>query len=223
VVATVVRSFPPLWNNLTGTFSGLNMYHIWTRGREVKSILASSIGSPGYNHYIRLFILSGIDMAITIPFNIWHFTTFSKLSPSSWPGWKPLHSKWSLIPVFTAAELRTISAHPFYELEIARWICVVYGFVFFGLFCATAEVKKCYASAWQHVSKIFCWKTGFSQESPRYMLGFVLFQFISGQLIDIGVSTAYTSASLGTSILLLIHMMRPDFRMGSAGALSRPQ
>jgi Pheromone A receptor len=190
-VATVVRSFPPLWNNLTGKFSGLNMYHIWTRGREVKSILASSIGSPGYDHYIRLFMLSGIDMAITIPFNIWYFTTYFRFHLLPWLGWKVVHSDWSQILGFTTAKLRT-APRSFYQLEITRWICVIYGFVFFGLFCATAEAKKRYASAWQYVSKIFCWKIGFSQESPRYMLGFVLFQFISRQLIDIGVSTAYT-------------------------------
>jgi Pheromone A receptor len=177
-----VRTLPPrVCNNLTGTLLGLNMYHIWTGGREVKSILGCSTGSPSYNHYTRLLMLSGIDILVTIPFNIWYFTTWFPIYP--WPGWNAIHSSWSYMTL-TTAELTKIPSM-FYEHEITRWMYVVYGFIFFGLFGVVAEVWTYYASAWQYVSKIFCWQTGHPRESSRYVLGFVLFQSFFHCLIDL--------------------------------------
>jgi pheromone a factor receptor len=157
-------------DNLTGSFSGLNMYRIWTRGREVKSILASSTGGPAYNHYIRLFMLSGIDILITIPLNIWYFTTFFQIPVSPWPGWKFVHSNWSQIEQYTTADVKS-SPPMFYQFEVTRWMCVVYGFVFFGLLGVTAEARKHYWSAWKSVSKLLCLQTGLLRESSGYVLG----------------------------------------------------
>jgi pheromone a factor receptor len=148
------------------------MYCIWTKGREVKSILGSSSspGSAGYNHYIRLFMLSGIDILITIPFNIWYLTTYFHAPFLPWPGWTAIHTNWSHPLLFPLAKL---GSQNLYQVEAARWVCVVYGLVFFGLFGVATEAKKHYASAWQHVSNIFCCKT--ELESSRYVLEFILF------------------------------------------------
>jgi Pheromone A receptor len=142
------------------------MYSIWTKGREIKSNLGSSrTGGPGYNHYVRLFILSGIDIVISMPFNIWYFTSYlSHLS--SWPGWKFVHSFGSQVAVSTTAEVRN-SPKLLYQFEISRWSCVAYGFVFFALLGVTMEAREHYSSAWRYVSKIFCWKTGSLRESSR--------------------------------------------------------
>jgi pheromone a factor receptor len=172
-VPTAVRPFPLPWNTLTGSLSGLNMYRIWTRGRQVKSIISSSTGSPSYNHYIRLFMLSSIDMLFTIPFNIWWFTTYFQVPILPWPGWKYIHSDWSNILRLTTAELRA-NPHLLYQVEISRWICVFYGFIFFVFFGVTAEARKHYASPWQTVSKTFYRQKGFPRESSEYVLGFVL-------------------------------------------------
>jgi pheromone a factor receptor len=152
------------------------MYRTWIERREIKSILASSSGSLGNNQYTRLFMLSAIDMAITIPFNTWYFTTWIQTTLVSWPGWKALHRNFSQISVVTTAEVRSDS-RLYSQTEITRWMYVAYGFIFFGLFGVTAEARKHYASAWLYVLQIFSWKTGFSRESFRYvLLGCVLFQ-----------------------------------------------
>jgi hypothetical protein len=104
-------------------------------------------------------MLSGIDILvnilITIPFNIWYSTAWFPTYP--WPGWNAIHRNWSYT---------------------TRWMYVVYGFVFFGLFGVAAGARKHYASAWQYVSKIFCWQTKLSREPSKYVFGFVLFQSI---------------------------------------------
>jgi pheromone a factor receptor len=163
-VSTAVRPLLLLWNSLTGSFSGLNMYHIWTKGRELKSIISSSTGGPNYNHYIRLFMLSGIDIVITIPFNIWYFTTYFQSPLLPWPGWKSVHSDWSQINAITTAELRR-SPRLFYQFEVTRWMCIVYGFVFFVFFGVASEGRKHYMFAWQSILKIFCGQRGLSRES----------------------------------------------------------
>jgi Pheromone A receptor len=157
------------------------MYHIWTKGQEIRSIMGSSTDSPDYNQYIRLFMLCGIDSLITISLNIWYFRTWFPTYP--WPGWKLIHSNWSQISFATAAELAG-APQALYQLEIARWVCVGYGFIFFGFFGIAAEARTNYASACRCVSKVFWWKTGFPGESFKYVLGFVLFQYISCDSID---------------------------------------
>jgi pheromone a factor receptor len=138
------------------------MYQIWTKGREFKSIIGSSPGSPSYNHYMRLFVLSGIDILITIPFNVWYFATWFPVA-IPWPGWKSIHSGWSHIPLVTLADL-TSNPSAFYQFEMSRWIWVAYGFIFFGLLGVSPGARMHYASAWQY---LLCWRGGFSRKSSR--------------------------------------------------------
>jgi Pheromone A receptor len=160
-----------LQSNLIGPFTGLNIYRIWTNRRETKSILSSSTGNPADNRYNRLFMLSGMDIAIAIPFNIWYFTTNFPLLP--WLGWKAVHRHWSQVFIMNPAVSRT-DPRMFYQAEIPRWTCVVYGFLFFFFFGVTAEARRQYASVWKYVSKLFCWQAKFSRESSGYVLGFYL-------------------------------------------------
>jgi pheromone a factor receptor len=143
------------------------MYHIWTKRREIKSILASSVGSPGYNHYNRLFMLSGIDIAITIPFNIWYFTTVFQAALPSWPGWKSVHGHFSQIEIFTTAVLNS-HLQVLCEMELTRWTSVLYGFLFFLFFGVGAEARKHYLHAWYYISKIFCLQMESFRGSSRY-------------------------------------------------------
>jgi Pheromone A receptor len=145
------------------------MYRIWTKGREIKTILGSSrTGSPDYHHYIRLFILSGVDMVVTIPFNLWYTKTYvDYIFP--WPGLGYIRSLRSQITVILRANIQTTPRF-LYQLELARWNAVLYGLIFFGFFGLSAEARKRYASVWLHVSKIFCWKTRFLRESSGYAL-----------------------------------------------------
>jgi Pheromone A receptor len=161
--------------NLSRSFSGLNMYHIWTRGQEIKSILGSLTGVPGYNHYTRLFILSAINIVVIVPFNIWYFAMWLQTSIGLWPGWKGTHSTWAQINITTTPELTSVPQH-FYQIKIPRWMNVVSGLIFFVFFSVTVKARKHYASAWQYISKIFGLQMGFSSGC---MLGFVLFRLIS--------------------------------------------
>lgn len=157
----------PTWRLGLGIISGvygcMNMRYIWNKRQDIQTIMSSSTGSVGYNHYLKLFVLSGIDILITIPYNVWSFTTWFPISP--WPGWKAVHS-WSKIPVIPASVWRT-NPSTNWMCELGRWISVVYAFAFFLFFGVGAEVRRDYKSAWDYVSKKFCWQRGSSQTSSR--------------------------------------------------------
>jgi Pheromone A receptor len=145
------------------------MYRIWTTGREIKSILGSSrTGGPDYYHYIRLFILSGVDMVVTIPFILWYTKTYlDYILP--WPGLGYLRSLRSQVVVSASADIQS-SPRLVYQLELARWNAVLYGLIFFGFFGVSAEAREHYASVWLYVSKTFYWKTRFLRGSSGYVL-----------------------------------------------------
>jgi Pheromone A receptor len=153
------------------------MYHIRTKRVEIKSILGSQVstGDPSHSHYTRLFMLSGLDMLVTIPFNAWYFASWFPVV--SWPGWNFVHRYRSQVVQITTAELKSTPKY-FYQLEVIRWMNVAFGLVFFVFFGVSAEARKHYADAWRYVLKTFFWQPGSSQESG-YVLGIVLYHPLS--------------------------------------------
>ena len=151
------------------------MYHIWIRRQAAKPVLGYSRGLFNSSLHLRLFMLSGVDLLITIPFNTWVFTTWFPVHP--WMGWTAVHSEIS--HVFTLSitfwwgrpELRHV-------VEGVRWISVVYGLVFFLLFGFTDEAMGCYTSILQYIAKKIGYQTKFSGSS-EYVIGLELLQNIS--------------------------------------------
>jgi Pheromone A receptor len=137
------------------------VYHILTKRRVIKSILSNSTGhgTQGYDHYIRLFLFSGLDILITLPFNIWYFVTWFSIIPT--PGLKVNPHDWSHIPTVTRAQWGSSTLLTMF-LELPRWIEVVYGFIFFIFFGVGAQAKRDYASAWKYMTK-----TIWQRKSPR--------------------------------------------------------
>jgi len=137
---------------VSGVYSCLNIYILWTKQRDVKSILSSSDGGVGYNIYIRLFTLSGIDLLIAVPYNLFDVSTWFPLS--RWPGWTAAHAHWSNIAIITTSDIQQSSA-AMVQSEFFRWIYVAYGIAFLVVFAGGAKSRIRYASAWQLISKKF--------------------------------------------------------------------
>jgi Pheromone A receptor len=149
-VSTAVRSSSLLKNLITGSCSGLNMYHIWTKRRIVKSMLGSSSGGRlEYDTCIKLFIISGIDILAGIPLNIYAFTTWFPVK--AWPGWKAVHSTWSRIIVLTTAEWKSDPIGRS-TVEGIRLTSVGYGFVFF-FFGLSYDAWETYTSGLGYLAK----------------------------------------------------------------------
>jgi len=165
---------------------GLNIYHIWTKQRKIKSILNSSAGGIGYNIYIRLFILSGIDLFLALPFNLWYLSTWFPLLP--WPGWSFVHADWSYILRIPTSQSSLILKYNF-----MRWINVAYGIAFLMVFAGGAEARERYGSAWKRISKIFSCESGSSQKPCKNLhISFTENQHSAFDESDTSVSSSYT-------------------------------
>jgi pheromone a factor receptor len=117
-------------------------------------------------------MLSGIDLLITIPFNIWVFTAWFPVFP--WQSWASLHADFSRVDTYPAAIWqRNPGIGP--SLEVTRWIGVAYAFIFFILFGFTDEARERYAFALQFVAKKIGYQTK-SSVSSECVISFHLFQ-----------------------------------------------
>ena len=161
-MSTAVSDTFLLRKDLTFALSGINVYYVWIKRKTITSVLGSSAQGLNANLYFRLLMLSGIDLLITIPFNIWCLTTWFPIYP--WIGWTVLHYDFSRIDKYPATlwqgdlKIRLM-------IEGDRWISVVYALIFFSFFGFTVEAKSHYTSALQFFAKKVGYKIGSSSYS----------------------------------------------------------
>ena len=86
--------------------SVINLYHMWIKRQTIRALLGSSTGGLNFSRYTRLLLLSGIDLLITIPFNIWVFTAWFPVFP--WQSWTETHADFSRVDTFPLAIWRGI-------------------------------------------------------------------------------------------------------------------
>jgi pheromone a factor receptor len=111
-------------------------------------------------------MLSGLDLLITIPLNIYAFSTWFPISP--WPGWAAVHSNFSHVERITAVEWRS-DAGLLAAVEATRWTSVLYALLFFMFFGVGAEARKHYTSALKCVGKRF----GYYLQTPSSWVKYV--------------------------------------------------
>jgi len=143
----------PAWRLVLSLASGIygciNLYHVWIKRRTVKSILDCSMRDQDYSRYFRLFMLGGVDVLITIPLNIWCFTTWFPVD--SWQSWATIHAKVSHIEVYRDASWRENHTLRL-TLDGTRWISVVYAYIFFLFFGFTDEARGHYAFVLKYIA-----------------------------------------------------------------------
>jgi len=137
----LIPAFPLALSIVSGIYGCLNMYHLWTNRREDQTLFNSSTGALGRDDYVKLFLLSGVDIIITIPINIYYITVWFPVHP--WRGWSVVHSTWSQIPLIPAAQWQATPRSTL-AFETTRWVSVVYGLIFFFFFGIGKEARKPY-------------------------------------------------------------------------------
>jgi pheromone a factor receptor len=103
-----------------------------------------------FNRYLKLFVLSGIDVLCTVPFSIWALGFWFPLIP--WPGWKAVHANDSYVDQITAESGRSDHRY-FAALEMTRWESVTCAFIFFAFFGFAGEAIRHYKLAMQFFAK----------------------------------------------------------------------
>jgi len=139
---------------ITSIYCSMNIYHFWIKRRSARSILASSTGLFSVSLYLRLMILSGINLLCTTPLAIWNLYISVSLAPlSPYPGFKAVHDNFSQVYQIPASVWQSdLTGRS--EMELTRWSCVICALIFFIFFGFADEARKHYTQTWQTVANM---------------------------------------------------------------------
>ncbi|KAI0297991.1 pheromone A receptor-domain-containing protein [Russula brevipes] len=148
---TTVRMWPSFlffwgWPLVIGivscTYAVRAMYAFYRRQQRFKEIMASNSGlSRG--RYIRLMILSSMDLLGTIPLSLYYIVKDAKRGMIPWKSWQDTHSHYHRViqvPAFIWKKDRDSAQ----ALEMYRWSLVLCAFVFFAFFGFAEEARQNY-------------------------------------------------------------------------------
>jgi pheromone a factor receptor len=118
------------------------MYAFYQRQQRFKEIMASNSGlSRG--RYLRLMILSSMDLLGTIPLSAYYIAKDAKSGMVPWKSWQDTHSHYHRviqIPGFIWKNNRDSAQ----ALEMYRWSLVLCAFIFFAFFGFAEEARQNY-------------------------------------------------------------------------------
>jgi pheromone a factor receptor len=152
----------PATFSLTAHFSTvMNIYHLYRRKRQFKDMPVISSGS-GSNRsvYIRLMLLSSVEILGTIPLGSFWIAFGIKQGLTKWGSWAEIHSYYSEIQQIPSIVWKNNSTSVV-GLELTRWSLVLCAFVFFAFFGLAEE-------AWKHYRLVYTFlanRVGYSTSS----------------------------------------------------------
>ncbi|KAH9976612.1 fungal pheromone STE3G-protein-coupled receptor [Lactifluus volemus] len=126
----------------------MNIYHLYRRKRQFKDMPVISSGS-GINRsiYIRLMLLSSVEILGTIPLGSYWISFAVKQGLRKWGSWADVHSHYSVIRQIPSI----VWKHNYPSvvgLELTRWSLVLCAFLFFAFFGLAEE-------AWKHYRLVY--------------------------------------------------------------------
>lgn len=141
----LVHCQPLLIGAISGCYCILNIRHLIRRQLELKELF-SEYKNLNPSRYLRLLILAGADVLITMPLAAWVTAATAKTGIYPWISWEDTHYGFSRIDHFPAYFWR---ANPFgaATIEFTRWAPVVSALVFFAFFGLADEARIHYRSA----------------------------------------------------------------------------
>ncbi|KAF8145345.1 pheromone B alpha 1 receptor [Mycena galopus ATCC 62051] len=152
-VAIVLFHLPPiLVGCVSGVYCVLSIKSFYYCRAQVKQLLSSN-KNLNLNRYLRLMLLAGTDLCLTIPLGIWVLVVNVKVvGISPWISWANTHSNFSRVDqvpgVFWRSDIYTVAS-----LETTRWLTVGAALLFFAYFGFADEAMKNYRSAFNTVAK----------------------------------------------------------------------
>ncbi|KAL0575157.1 a-factor receptor [Marasmius crinis-equi] len=135
-------------------YSCLNLRSFYIRRVQFAQFMNSNT-AMNMSRYLRLMILSVVDILFTIPLGIYVVYIAShgvKLQP--WISWEDTHFNWLRIVQTPALIWRNDKSFET-SIELNRWLSVLCAFLFFALFGFASEAKKHYQIAFWWCMKPF--------------------------------------------------------------------
>ncbi|KZV64175.1 hypothetical protein PENSPDRAFT_187058 [Peniophora sp. CONT] len=129
--------------------------------------------------YLRIIILSSIDILFTLPIGIVQVTLYIANSLSNhqsafYNGWTADHTYWEPI-VFTYASTLAGGTSSVAQFYFSQWASTIRAFAIFGLFGVTSEARASYWKAIRTVGSWFGWKPASREHRARSSLNDIEF------------------------------------------------
>jgi len=132
-VAIVVINVPIILIGLVSGFYAISSIIFLNRNRIRLNGLVSRHANLNSARYIRLMLLAGIDVVLTVPLSGYMIYMNTVQGAFPWLSWDDTHWQFSRVDQVPALVWRSqpLTAR---GLESTRWFCVMCAFIFFGFF-----------------------------------------------------------------------------------------
>ena len=126
---------------------------LYRQRRDVNSFLSSN-PSVSRTSYLRILMLAGADILLTLPLGIVdiYLNVAAALSPPRYfpfyPGWDFLHNGWAPVS-YSYAELQAQEPVALAQFYFTLWTTPVLAFAIFGLFGLTREARASYRNIYR--------------------------------------------------------------------------
>ncbi|THU76386.1 STE3-like pheromone receptor [Dendrothele bispora CBS 962.96] len=154
-------------------YSALNLRNFYRQRLQFAQF--SSLSAMNTSRYLRLMILSMVDMMFTVPLGIFIIYSGTKGVPlQPWISWEDTHFDFGQVHFFPALLWRF---KPSYRIavELTRWSSVFCAFLFFALFGFASEAKKHYRMFFWFVVKPFGFKPAGPSAPKSPLDGYVIY------------------------------------------------
>ncbi|KAG1816849.1 pheromone A receptor-domain-containing protein [Suillus subaureus] len=150
----LVYMWPSLLGCISFVYSGLAFAAFYKRRMTFNSLMAGN--SPmNANRYVRLMMLSVIEMAFTVPISIYSvYISGTSIPMQSWVSFSDTHYNFSYIGLIPAAEWTSNSVYK-RSIDLTQWLFPVCAFMFFALFGFASEARKHYRPYFLWIAKRF--------------------------------------------------------------------
>ncbi|KAJ8075672.1 a-factor receptor [Marasmius tenuissimus] len=146
--------WPIVLGAISFVYSCLNLYSFYIRRAQFAQFMSSN-SAMNMSRYLRLMILSIVDILFTIPLGsyvVYIATHNVILKP--WISWEDTHFNWLRVVPIPALIWRNDESFQI-SVELNRWLSVLCAFLFFALFGFASEAKKNYKIAFWWCMKFF--------------------------------------------------------------------
>ena len=120
----------------------MNIYLFYMRELRFREIMSATPGLSR-SRYIRLMVISTIEMLGTIPLGSIWIVKIVQSGVEPWRGWAYTHDHYSVVYQIPASVWKSIPNSVFF-LEMYRWLLVLCAFLFFALFGFADEARRHY-------------------------------------------------------------------------------
>ncbi|KAJ1028034.1 hypothetical protein NDA13_003484 [Ustilago tritici] len=131
----------------SAVYSVLAFRWFWIRRRQFQAVLASSASTLNKARYIRLLVLTAIDMLLFFPIYVGSVSdTIRGAITTSYVSWSYVHTGFSYIPQFSA---EVMEMQPSFKarLILSRLVCPISAYIFFAMFGLGQEARQGYKHA----------------------------------------------------------------------------